>query len=163
MKIPNLFTHESGSAVVELAFSLPMFVLLILGCAEIANVAWDSIQLRNAAHAAAQFGSISHSNAGATADVQAAAQNEAPQLITSPSTQVTSTLACSCLTPSSGDVTDPVTCTSTYATTAPCLSPKVIQTAVQVTAQVVVHPIVHYPGLPASYTMHANATVGIVQ
>jgi Flp pilus assembly protein TadG len=161
MRTNELFTQESGSALVELAFSLPLFLLLILGTTEIANVAWAAIQLNNAAHAAAQFGSISRANAADTTDLGTAAQSEAPNLITAPSTQVTSALACSCVTPSSGAVTDPVTCTSTFATS--CASPDVILASVQITTQAVVHPIVHYPGLPASYTLHARASMGIVQ
>jgi hypothetical protein len=39
----------------------------------------------------------------------------------------------------------------------------VILAFVNVTTQAVVRPLVHYPGLPASYTLHAQATMGIVQ
>jgi Flp pilus assembly protein TadG len=162
MRINELFTHESGNALVELAVSLPLFVLLIAGTAEIANVGWASVQLNNAAHAAAQFGSISRTNAADTPDIATTAENEAPNFITS-ATQVTSALDCSCITPSTGAQTTPVTCTSTYATTAPCASPNVILTSVQVTVQATVRPIVHYPGFPATYTLHGKASMGIVQ
>lgn len=161
MKISEFFSQESGAAVVELAFSLPMFILLVLGTAEIANIAWSSVQINNAAHAAAQFGSISRANAADTTDMGTAAQNDAPGLITNPSTQVTSSQSCTCVTPSTGAQTTPATCTAALETT--CLSPSVIQASVHVTVQAPVTPLVHYPGLPASYTMHAQASMGIVQ
>jgi Flp pilus assembly protein TadG len=161
MKISELFSKESGSALVELAFSLPIFALLMLGTAEIANIAWSSVQLNNAAHTAAQFGSISRANAADTTDMGNAAQNEAPRLITNPTTQVTSSQSCTCVTPSTGAQTTPVTCTSAFETS--CASPNVILASVQVTIQAPVTPLVHYPGLPASYTMHAQANMGIVQ
>lgn len=163
MKIRELISKESGSAVVELAFSLPIFVLLILATAEIANIAWSSVQINNAAHAAAQFGSISRANAADTTDQGTAAQNEAPRFITSPATQVTSSQFCSCVTPSTGAETTPVACTSTFITDTGCTSPSVVLASVHVTVQAAVTPIFHYPGLPASYTMHAQALMGIVQ
>ena len=44
----NLSASESGNALIELAFSLPLFLILILGTAEIANLAWASVQINNA-------------------------------------------------------------------------------------------------------------------
>lgn len=161
MRTHELSSQESGAALVELAFTLPMFLLLVLGTAEVANIAWASIQLNNAAHAAAQFGSLKRANAADTTDLETAAQNEAPALtITFPSAPV---IDCTCVTPSTGAETSPVTCTSTYATTAPCASPNVIFTTIHVTTQAVVKPLIHYPGLPASYTLQGNASMGIVQ
>lgn len=162
MRISELCNQESGSSLVELAFSLPLFALLMLGTAEIANIGWASIQLNNAAHVGAQFGSISRTNAGDTTDMGNAAQNEAPNLITAPATQVTSALVCTCITPSTGSETPnpPASCTGMETT---CLSPDVIVAYVQVTTQATVHPIFHYPGMPASYSLHGNAMMGIVQ
>ena len=150
-------SHESGSALLELAFSLPLFVLLILGSAEIANMAWASVQLNNAAHAGAQFGSLSRANAADMTDIEAAAQNEAPSLtVTFPAAPV---LACSCVTAPTG-VQTAYSCSSVQSN---CPSPNVILASIQVTTAAVVRPLVHYPGFPASYTMHAQATMGIVK
>ena len=49
----------------------------------------------------------------------------------------------------------------TNATLTSCAPPSVI--AVQVNLQAVVTPIVHYPGLPATYTVNAQATMGVAQ
>ena len=161
MQTSDLASQESGSALVELAFTLPMFLLLILGTAEMANIAWASVQLNNAAHAGAQFGSLNRANAADTTDLEQAAKNEAPHLtITFPTAPV---LECSCITPSTGSATTPVTCTSTFITDTSCTSPNVVLASIQVTTQAVVRPLFHYPGLPASYTLHGKAKMGIVQ
>jgi Flp pilus assembly protein TadG len=147
---------DTGQALVELAVSLPLFLLLVLGTAEIANIAWAAIQLNNAVHAGAQYGSISRTNAANATNVESAAQNEAPSLnITFPAAP---TQACSCVTP--GGTSTVYACTAVVAS---CSSPDIILASVKVTAQASVRPIVHYPGLPATYTLHAQASMGIVQ
>jgi Flp pilus assembly protein TadG len=160
MRTRELPSQESGTAIVELAFTLPMFLLLILGTAEIANIAWASIQLNNAAHAAAQYASSIHANASPSnsTNIEQAARNEAPALnVTLPTPPA---LLCSCVTPSTGSSTAPVACTATFNTT--CSSPDVILASIQITTQAVVRPLFHYPGLPASYTLHGQATMGVV-
>jgi Flp pilus assembly protein TadG len=153
---------ESGQGTLELALSLPLFVLLILGSAEIANLAWSSVQINNAARAGAAYASLSRANAGASnlANIQTAAQNEAPKLITSPATQVTSNQVCYCVDSGTPITTDPGCATTTLTS---CPSPDNIQVAVQVNVSVPVSPLIHYPGLPATYTVKAQATVGVVQ
>ena len=51
------FSKNPARPIRRTRLRLPMFLLLILGTAEIANIAWASIQLNNAAHAAAQYAS----------------------------------------------------------------------------------------------------------
>jgi Flp pilus assembly protein TadG len=156
----NRFTRasESGQSMLELAVCLPIFALLILGTAEIANIAWASIQLNNAAHAGAQFGSHSRGFASQIGDIETAAQNEAPKLTITFPTDPSQT--CSCIDPSTGA---PATSGTTGCQTlVECPSPYIIMDAITVTTQAVVRPLVHYPGLPASYTLNATATMGVV-
>lgn len=156
---------ESGQGTLELALSLPLFALLILGAAEIANIAWASIQLNNAAHAGAQFASQSRANAADPLDpatsvgvIEEATRNEAPKLtITFPTAPAQ---ACSCIDPSTGTTGAGSTGCQTLIE---CPSPYVIFDNVTVTAQTVVRPIVHYPGLPATYTLNATATMGVIK
>ena len=152
--------EESGQSTLELAFCLPLFALLILGGAELGNLAWASVQVNNAARAGAAFGSISRTNSADTTHIGIAAQNEAPKLITSPSTQVTSLQVCYCVTDGVPGPPDPG-CASTNLTS--CALPGIIQVAVKVNTQATVTPFVHYIGLPASYTVRGQATVGVVQ
>ncbi|HZQ44528.1 MAG TPA: TadE family protein [Acidobacteriaceae bacterium] len=149
-------SSESGQGALELALSLPLFALLILASAEIGNLAWASVQVNNAARAGAAYASLSRANAASTTNIQTAAQNEAPNLtITATSTQV-----CSCISSGSSPTNDPG-CGSTNLTN--CPSPDVIQVSVEVNTSATVTTLIHYPGLPASYTLHAQATVGVEQ
>jgi Flp pilus assembly protein TadG len=144
--------------MLELAVCLPVFALLILGTAEIANIAWASIQLNNAAHAGAQYGSHSRGFAADTAHIEAATQAEAPTLtITFPTAPAQT---CSCIDPSTG--APATTNTTGCQTLIECPSPYVIMDSITVTTQAVVTPLIHYPLLPASYTLHAQATMGVV-
>lgn len=154
--------RESGQGTMELALSLPLFMLLILGGAEIANLAWASVQVNNAARAGAAYASVSHANASTSvanlATIQAAAQAEAPKLtITATATDV-----CYCVTGGVFGAADSG-CTNTSTQAGSCPSPSVIDVAVQVNTQATVKTIVHYPGLPSSFTVHAQATLGVEQ
>jgi Flp pilus assembly protein TadG len=148
---------ESGQSMLELAVCLPVFALLILGTAEIANIAWASIQLNNAAHAGAQYGSHSRGFAADITDIETAARNEAPKLTITFPTDPAQT--CSCIDPSTGAAATGATGCQTLIQ---CPSPYVILDSITVTTQAVVTPLIHYPGLPASYTLHAQATMGVV-
>lgn len=150
---PN--SSESGQGTLELALCLPLFALVILGAAEIANLAWSSVEVNNAARAGAAYASLSRANAASTHYIQVAAQNEAPNLVI----VTTSTQVCQCI--SSGGTTTDSGCAHTDLTT--CPSPDVIQVAVQVNTSATVRPLIHYAGLPASYTVQAQATVGVEQ
>jgi len=140
--------------MLELAVCLPLFALLILGGAEIANIAWASVQLNNAAHAAAQFASHNRGWAAEIGNIETAAQNEAPGLLlTFPSDPVQT---CSCI-----DSTGAPAGTGCTDTTL-CPSPNIILDNITVTVTANVTPLIHYPGLPASYTLNAHATMGVI-
>jgi Flp pilus assembly protein TadG len=150
-------SRESGQSTVELALSLPLFVLLMLGGAEIANLAWASVQVNNAAHAAAAYASLSRANAASAANIQTVAQNEAPKLtVTATPSQV-----CYCISNTGSQGSPDNGCTST--TLSSCASPSVIQVDVRINTTATVRPIIHYPGLPASFTVTAQALVGVEQ
>ena len=147
---------EAGQGSLELALSLPLFALLILGAAEIANFAWAAVQLNNAAHAGAQFASLSHTNAVDLTDIELATRSEAPRLTITFPTPPAQT--CSCVT---SDGTSTVyDCSSIIDS---CMSPDIVVDSVQVTAQTVLSPLIHYAGLPGSFTLHAQATMEVIQ
>lgn len=148
---------ESGQSMLELAVCLPVFALIILGTAEIANIAWASVQVNNAAHAGAQFASHSRGNANDIPDIKIAAQNEAPKLTITFPTDPAQT--CSCIDPSTGA---PAVGAAGCTTLAECPSPNIIMDSITVTTQAVVRPLIHYPLLPSSYTLNAQATMGVV-
>jgi Flp pilus assembly protein TadG len=153
----DLSECESGNALIELAASLPLYLVLILGTAEIANLAWSSVQVNNAARAGAAYASLSRANAANNANILLAAQAEAPNLaITFPSGP---TPLCYCV--DSGGTSTATTCDQSGVSG--CNAPSTFQVAIQVNVQAMVTPFVHYPGLPATYTVNAQATMGVTQ
>ena len=158
----DLSECESGNALIELAASLPLYLVLVLGTAEIANLAWASVQVNNAARAAAAYAAQSRANSSPlnSTNIGLAAQSEAPKFITAPSTQVTSTQLCYCA-GTDGSLPAQITCDQNALSN--CPPPSIIQVAVQVNIQAPVSPFVHYPGLPATYTVNAQATMGVGQ
>jgi Flp pilus assembly protein TadG len=141
--------------MLEVALCLPLFFILILGTAEIASVAWSAIQVQNAARAGAQFGSQSRAAAADATDISTAAKNDAPKLTRM---TVTSSQTCKCINTSSG-ATAGTGCTLI----SQCPSPFVIMDYVQVNTSSAVTPLVHLPGLPASYTLTGQAILGVVK
>lgn len=66
---------EQGGAIIELALSLPVLVLVVLGTGDFARVFYTSIALSDAARAGAQYGAHSLAQSGNAAGIQSAAQN----------------------------------------------------------------------------------------
>lgn len=69
---------ESGNAVVELALSCTFLLApLLLGTAELGFIVYNSIEVSNAAHAGAVYGSYSNTYAADTNGIQTVARAEA--------------------------------------------------------------------------------------
>jgi Flp pilus assembly protein TadG len=91
---------ESGQALIELALTLPLLFLLLLGAAEFGRLAYMAIEVSEAAKAAAQYGSQNTSFAFDTAGMTLAAQNNAPYVnanCTNFTATVPSTTQCVCM------------------------------------------------------------------
>jgi Flp pilus assembly protein TadG len=73
MKLKISGRQEDGQGLVELALVVPLFILLLVGSAEFARLAWVTILTSNAARAGASFGAHSLENSVNTAGIQAAA------------------------------------------------------------------------------------------
>jgi Flp pilus assembly protein TadG len=72
--------REDAQSLVELALLMPLFILLLLGSTEFAQLAWAAVLTSNAARAGASFGAQSPANAGNTAAIQAAAAADSVNL-----------------------------------------------------------------------------------
>ncbi|WP_109487954.1 TadE/TadG family type IV pilus assembly protein [Occallatibacter savannae] len=68
--------NEDGQSLVELALTLPLLLVLLLGVAELGHIAYASINVSNAAKAAGQYAAQNTSTAVQTGSILAAAQNE---------------------------------------------------------------------------------------
>ena len=160
------FKDSSGSALVEVALAAPLFLLMVAGAFEIGRVAHFAIEIQNAAHAGAVYGSQPNNVPGtgandpATARITQAAQNDAPDLGNLTATPGT---ACVCETLTTGN-------TPTYSPssgTVACSDPTItacsgssgtvtyrIVTYVTVSTQATINPIFNVSALPGSYTIH---------
>jgi len=58
----SLREKEQGGALVELALSMPLLTLILMGGVELAKVAYASIEVSNAASAAVQYGALKSVN-----------------------------------------------------------------------------------------------------
>src|SRR5580658_8622837 len=87
----HLLRDERGASLVELAFVLPLFPLLLFGAIDFARAFYLSVEVAGAAQAAALYGSQSPTD---TTGMQNAAQDDAPNV---PNLSVTTaTYGCEC-------------------------------------------------------------------
>ncbi len=68
--------REHGQSLVELAFVVPLLLLLLVGIIEIGRFAFYSILVSNAARAGAQYGAQSLASASDTVGIAAAANRD---------------------------------------------------------------------------------------
>jgi Flp pilus assembly protein TadG len=148
----HLRTDERGQSLVEMAFILPVLVLLLIGIVNFGWFAYSYIELTNAANAGVHYASMSVINASNTSGILAAMTSDAGNL-----TSINPTTALTCLC-SDGSVATSCTSYSACVTDGDYL----IDT-VTVTAQTTVKPVVKFPGIPNSLTMHQSATMVVMQ
>jgi len=143
---------ETGQALVELAFVVPIFTILLVGAAEFGRLAYADIEVCNAARAGAAYGSQSHTTAADTTGIQTAATQDAPNVGGITAT-VTDTCSCS-------DGTS-ITCAS--ASTTVCVAPARILETVQVNTTATVNIGFHLTGTSSSFTLHGLANMRVME
>ncbi|MGC1782882.1 MAG: TadE/TadG family type IV pilus assembly protein [Acidobacteriaceae bacterium] len=140
--------RESGQALVELAFTLPLLALLLLGAGEFARLAYAAIETSNAARAGVQYGAQNHVTASDFAGMQIAATDDGTDV---PQIVATATHFCGC---ANGTVS---TCAS-----GDCTGSRIIE-YVQVNTTATVDPLIHVPGLPTTFTLNGQAIMRVWQ
>jgi len=138
---------EEGSAIIEFGISMGLLMLMLLGMAELARVAYAAIEVSSAAHAAAQFASWKSAAASNSGGITNAATANSDLPISVSSVAVSCVCADTSLTPSS--CSDNKTCTKGNSA--------MIET-VTVQTQVSFSPLIHYPGGPTTYTLQGSDT-----
>ena len=167
----RLIRDTRGAALVELALTAPLLLLITIGGAELGRVAYAAIEVESAARAGASYGAVNIDNAlNSSSTVQQAAYNDAPNI-----TDMTATVgtACVCETynsstktasynPSSGTTScgaSAITsCTTDNATTTQSTI-----NYVTVTTQATVPTMFHYPGIPTSFTVNGYSEMRVLQ
>jgi len=164
--------RQTGQALVEFAFILPILLVLLLGVIELGRYAYISILVGNAARAGAAYGSQGNPQSIDTTGIQNAAYYDFAGVTSGTSSlngqsvsqlTVTSTIACGC--DSAGSITS-YGCdskTNPNAGNCPLLgSPSgnwVI--VVSVTASGTFNALFNYPGIPSSLTISRTASMRV--
>ena len=141
---------DHGAALVELAFVTPILLLLLFGAIDLGRAFYVGIEVANAAHAGAEYGSINPSN---TAGITAAAQQSAPNV--SNLTVAAPTWGCECSDGSSYTAS----CTTTTTCTANSTRGNNVVHRVQVTTSAVYKTLIPWKVIPASFTLSSTATL----
>jgi Flp pilus assembly protein TadG len=139
---------EEGSALIELVAGLSILVTLILGAAEFGRLAYAAIEVSNAAHAGAAYGSQSRTYAADIANIKTAATQDAPDVS---GLTATASYFCQCSNGSSS------TCAVTD-----CSTSRII-TYVTVNTTGTINPLIYLPGLPKSYILTGQAVMRVEQ
>lgn len=139
---------KRGSALVELALSMPILIVLFVGAAEFASLSYTAIEVSDAAKAAVQYGTQSIAYEADTTGIQTAATNDAANITLGPTT-VTPSCICSDGTASTCAVGD---CSSST-----------MEHILTVQTQATVDPGFHLVGFPTSYTLYGQAVQKVLQ
>jgi Flp pilus assembly protein TadG len=140
--------NTAGQSLVEVALTAPLLILLLLGAAELGQVAYTAIQVSDAASAGVQYGAQTTITASDTAGIQTAAADDATNLT---GLITTSSFSCIC---SNGSAS---TCLRTDCSTSN------IEEILTVKTQAGISPLINLPGLPRPFTVHGQAVQKVIQ
>jgi Flp pilus assembly protein TadG len=141
--------NDGGQALVELALTVSFFSVLLLGAAEFAQLAYAAIEVSNAARAGVAYGSQSSATASNLAAMQTAATNDGANVS---GLHATASEFWSCSNAPSTQSSTPPTCTAGNH----------LLNYVKVTTTATVTPLIHVPGLPATYTLNGLAIMRVL-
>jgi hypothetical protein len=144
---------DTGQGLVELALTLPLLILILMGAAEFARFAWAAIETANAARAGVQYGAQNQIFASDNAGMQTAALNDGVNL-----SGLTATPSHSCACSSA-----PSTAIACSSAASNCASPAMVIEYVQVTTSATIQPLYHWPGLPTTFTASGSAIMQVEQ
>ena len=148
--------REAGAAFVELAVSLPVLVVVVLGTADLGRVFYYTIELTNAARAGAQYASYNSVYATQTGAITAAAQNASPDIGTFKISLSTPPNVCRCAADNGTTFGDSVVCNTTVCP----VNQHMIET-VTVTVTRSFTTISRFPGIPSTFTLTRTATMRV--
>jgi Flp pilus assembly protein TadG len=148
---------QSGQALLELAFMLPILLLLLIGVIEVGRYAYVGILVGNAAHAGAFYGSQSNAQsvdstgitAASDADFQNNGQNVSALIVDPP------VVTCGC--DNNGTIA-PAACNGVGAGV--CAAGHWVVT-VTVTASGTFNSLFNYPGIPGSITISRSSSMRV--
>lgn len=157
----RLRDDDRGQALVELALVLSFLgVPLLLGTAQMGLLIHDSIEVADAANAGALYAMQNNADASLTSVITSTAQAEAPDVS---SLTVTPTPYYACTSAVGGTQYVIPTYTSTQAAAMCTGGGNHALEFIQVQTSATVTPLIHFPGLPSSYTLKGQAVMEVEQ
>ncbi len=141
---------RAGQVAVEIAIVAPLLALVLVVCADFGRIFYATVEVDNAARAAAQYASQSTTTAGNTTNIQQAAANGSPGL----SGLTVSSSQCTCGTP----VGTQTSCSGS----AYCADSTTGTNYVTVTATATYKTLLKYPGIPSSTVLTGTATMQVM-
>lgn len=178
---------NKGTALIELALTAPLLMLMTIGAAELGRICYAAIEVTGAARAGAAYGAQNVSVAFGpkfVSNVELAAENEVPNLTLSFPTAPTQECVCETVDTATGAVSynpgsgsgdstpSPISCYSSGTTvnsdftscnTVTSTSAQQVVEYVQVEPQATVKTMFHYPGIPTSFTLSGTAEMRVLQ
>jgi Flp pilus assembly protein TadG len=143
---PSRALHsESGSSLIEMALVLPVLFLLLMGVVDFGRAYYLAIEVSQAAHTAALYGSQNPSD---VTGMQNAAVADAPDVPSFTTSSVTATYGCEC-----SDGSSPVASCATN----PACGGMLTVGYVQVNTSVSYSAMFPYPGIPSPLTLRGSA------
>jgi Flp pilus assembly protein TadG len=145
----RLVNDSSGVSLIEMAFVFPLLVALLLGAAEYGRLCYVGVEVTNAAHAGAEYGTQSRIAAQSNSIIQSVSLQEESDI---QNMNVPTPLTAS-------SVTVQQLCASTYSDTPGACSSTSSSPIeyVQVNTQVTVASLFHPYGFGGNYTLHGQA------
>jgi Flp pilus assembly protein TadG len=138
-------TSDSGSSLIEMSLVLPVLFLLLIGVVDFGRAYYLAIEVSQAAHTAALYGSQNPSD---ITGIQNAAVADAPDVPSFSTSSVTVTSGCEC-----SDGSSPV---ANCATNPACGGLMTVD-YVQVKTSVSYSAMFPYPGIPSPLTLSGSA------
>jgi Flp pilus assembly protein TadG len=155
---------QSGQSLLELAFALPVLLLLVLGVIELGRYAYIGVLVGNAARAGAGYGAQSLPQSvdknGITTAVQTDFQDNAQDKSNLSLSSINSSVSCGC--DSGGTVTTAGCTTNANPTAGTCAAGHWV-VIVSVTATGTFNSLFNYPGIPASITVSRTSSMRVAQ
>jgi Flp pilus assembly protein TadG len=155
-------TSQAGVALIEFALALPILIMVLVGIIEYGRYTYFAIEIGNAAHAGAAYGSRNATTGADTTGMKNAAIADGQNAIFPLNTSaVGAQNVCACWTGTTETPSPPTasacgqTCTTTGARQV---------TYAQVTVTATISPLFNYTmlGLPSSWTVARTATIRVL-
>jgi Flp pilus assembly protein TadG len=147
-----LCKNDHGAALVELAFVIPILLLLVIGAVDFGRAYYMGIEVTNAAHAGAEYGSLNPpitSTAGIIAAAKQSASDLSSMSVTVPS------WGCECSDGSSSSAS----CATTPSCTVTSTRGGNAVYWVKVNTSVTYTTLMPWPGISNSFALSGTATV----